>query len=289
MKIDAQEHTQVGMIAGAGFLPLHIAEEAVQKGYRVLAIAFPGFTNPALERLVNEIHWLKLGQLQKAISILKSSGIERVVMAGKVEKSNLLKLWKIMPDRRALRLIRSLEDWRDDTVLAGIANELALDGIVVDEITTWASKLMAPLGVLTRRSPTPEQIRDISFGRAMAQGIGALDIGQTVLVRKQAVIVVEAIEGTDKAIRRAGDLGIPDCVVVKMAKPNQDMRFDVPGIGPETIESMIAARAQVLAVEAGKTMISNIDETIDKANEAGVCIIGIPSQGPVLEFETGQR
>lgn len=279
-----QQRTQVGMIAGTGLLPLYIAEEAIQKGYRVVAIAFPGFTNPSLERLVNEIHWLKLGQLQKAISILKTSGVARVVMAGKIEKSNLLKPWKIMPDRRALKLIRSLEDWRDDTVLSALANELAQDGIVVDEITTWASNLMAPLGVLTRKYPTSEQIRDIEFGRTMAQGIGALDIGQTVLVRNLAVIVVEAIEGTDKAIRRAGDLKLPDCVVVKMAKPCQDMRFDVPGVGADTIQSMIAARASVLAVEAGKTMISNLDEMISKANNAGICVVGIRAKGPIFDF-----
>jgi len=283
METVTQAHTKVGIIAGAGLLPLHIAKEAVQKGYRVLAIAFPGFTNPSLEPVVNEIHWLKLGQLQKAVSILKSSGIARVVMAGKIEKSNLLKLWKIMPDRRALKVIRSLEDWRDDTVLAAIAKELALDGIVVDEITSWASKLMAPLGVLTRKYPTPEQIRDIEFGRTMAQGIGALDIGQTVLVRNLAVVVVEAIEGTDKAIRRAGDLGIPDCVVVKMAKPCQDMRFDVPGVGPETIESMVTARARVLAVEAGKTMISDLHEMIDKADNSGICVVGIRAEGAVFD------
>ncbi len=279
-----QENTQVGLIAGAGFLPLHIAEEAIQKGYTVLAIGFPGFTNPSLEQLVTEIHWLKLGQLQKAISILKTSGIAKVIMAGKIEKSNLLRLWKIMPDRRALKLIRSLTDWRDDTVLAAIANELANDGIVVDEITNWASKLMAPLGVLTRKSPTAEQMRDIEFGRTMAQGIGDLDIGQTVLVRNQAVIVVEAIEGTDKAIRRAGDLGIADCVVVKMAKPRQDMRFDVPGVGPETIESMIFARARVLAIEAGKTMISNLEVMIEKADKAGICVVGIKPQGTLFNF-----
>ncbi len=151
----------------------------------------------------------------------------------------------------------------------------------MEEITNWATTLMAPLGVLTRRAPNVRQYRDIAFGRTMAQGIGGLDIGQTVVVKNSAVIVVEAIEGTDRAIRRAGDLNIQDAVVVKMAKPGQDMRFDVPGVGPSTIESMIASQARVLAIEAGKTMITNSDEMIRKADAAKISIVGISAEGPV--------
>lgn len=271
----------VGIIAGSGDLPLHVAGEAAQRGFRVIAIAFSGFTDPSMEKIVHETLWLKLGQLDRAIQALKSRSITRVVMAGKIEKTNLLRLWKVRPDRRALRLIRSMSDFRDDTILEAIANELLLEGIVVDEITGWASKLMAPAGVLTRRHPTESQWADIEFGRAMARGIGALDIGQTVLVKNAAVIVVEAIDGTDKAIRRAADLDIRDTVVVKMAKPSQDMRFDVPGAGPSTVDSMIAARAQVLALEAGKTLITAYVEMIRKADEADISIVGIPAEGPV--------
>ncbi|MCX5860859.1 MAG: UDP-2,3-diacylglucosamine diphosphatase LpxI [Desulfomonile sp.] len=273
--------TRVGIIAGAGHLPLHIADEAACRGYRVVAIAFPGFTDPAMESRVNEIFWLKLGQLDKAISILKSRDIERVVMAGKIEKSNLMRLWNLKPDRRALRMVRSLEDWRDDTVLEAIADELLKDGIVVDEITSWASRLMAPLGVLTRKAPSDQQWKDIEFGRRMAQGVGDLDIGQTVVVKNAAVLVVEAIEGTDRAIRRTGDLGIHNGVVVKMAKPRQDMRFDVPGVGPATVDSMIEAKAKVLAVEAGKTIITSFGETRLKADKANISVVGIAAYGPM--------
>jgi UDP-2,3-diacylglucosamine hydrolase len=270
----------MGIIAGTGDLPLHVADEAVGRGFQVVAIAFPGFTDPAMEQRAGEIFWLKLGQLDKAISILKSRGIDRVVMAGKIEKSNLLRLWNLRPDRRALKMIHSLDDWRDDTILAGLAAELLKDGIIVDEITTWAVKLMAPLGVLTKKSPNEKQWKDILFGREMAQGVGALDVGQTVVVKNAAVIAVEAIEGTDKAIRRAGDLGFPNGIVVKMAKPEQDMRFDVPGVGSATIDSMIAAKALVLAVEAGKTLITNYGEMIRKADKAKISVVGIPPQGP---------
>lgn len=271
----------VAIIAGTGRLPLHIAHQVGDRGHRVLAIAFPGFTDPAIEKVVNEVVWLKLGQIQKAISALKDRGINRVVMAGKIEKINLMRPWNLGLDRRALRLIRSLKDWRDDTVLEAIAAEFLADGIVVDEIVHWAGDLMASVGVLTKRGPSAAQWRDIEFGRRMARGIGDLDIGQTVVVKNAAVIVVEAIEGTDKAIRRTADLGIRDGVVVKMAKPQQDMRFDVPGVGPSTVESMIAANAAVLAVEAGKTMISDYEEMVARADEARIVVVGIPSSGPL--------
>lgn len=272
---------RVGIIAGSGDLPLLVADEAIGNGYQVVAIAFSGFTDPRMDHRASEVFWLRLGQIDKAITALKSCGISRVVMAGKIEKTNMMRPWNVRPDRRALKIVRALEDWRDDTILAAIAAEFLKDGIVVDEITAWAAGLMAPLGVLTRKSPTARQWKDIDFGRRMAQGIGGLDIGQTVVVRNSAVIVVEAIEGTDKAIRRAGELGIHGAVVVKMAKPSQDMRFDVPGVGPSTIESMVEAKARALAVEAGKTMVTNCDEMIRKANAAKISVVGIPAVGPV--------
>ncbi len=273
----------VGIIAGTGDLPLYVAAEALDRGFQVVAIAFSGFTDPAMASRATETFWLKLGQLEKAISILKTHGVNRVVMAGKIEKSNLLRPWNLRPDRRVLRMVRSLEDWRDDTLLAAIAAELLKEGIVIEEITSWAAKLMAPLGVLTKKHPNDKQWKDILFGRKMARGVGGLDIGQTVVVKNAAVIAVEAIEGTDKAIRRAGELGFPNGVVVKMAKPEQDMRFDVPGVGPSTIDSMVAAKARVLAVEAGKTMITNCEEMIGKADRAKISVVGVPPEGPAVK------
>ncbi|MEW6349592.1 MAG: UDP-2,3-diacylglucosamine diphosphatase LpxI [Thermodesulfobacteriota bacterium] len=272
---------RLGIIAGTGSLPLMVAGEAGTRGHHTLAVAFAGFTDPALERVAHETVWLKLGQVEKVISHLKVRGITRVVMVGKIEKMNLLRPWNLRLDRRALRIIRSLTDWRDDTILAAIASELYKDGIVVDEITDWAQGLMAAHGVMTKRSPTEKQWKDIEFGRSMAQGIGALDIGQTIVVKNSAVIAVEAIEGTDRAIRRAGDLGVADAVVVKMAKPAQDMRFDVPGVGPSTIESMIAAKACVLAVETGKTMITDSRTMIQMADAHKIAVVGIPPEGPL--------
>jgi UDP-2,3-diacylglucosamine hydrolase len=271
----------VGIIAGTGNLPLYVARHAGERGYRVVVIAFPGFTDPSIERFAHETEWMKPGRLQKAINALKSRGIRRVVMAGKMEKINLLRPWNLGLDRRAIRLIRRIKDWRDDTLLRAIAEEFLSDGLLIEEITDWAGRLMAPEGVLTKRAPTAAQWKDVEFGRRMAQGIGSLDIGQTVVVKNAAVIVVEAIEGTDKAIRRTADLGIRDAVVVKMAKPQQDMRFDVPGVGPSTIDSMVAARAGVLAVEAGKTMISDIGEMIEKADKAKISVVGVSPNGSI--------
>jgi len=271
----------VGIIAGAGELPLHVTDQAVRRGHRVLVIAINGFTDPTIEKIAGETTWLKLGQLQKAISALKSSGISRVVMAGKIDKINMWRPWKLGLDRRSMKMIGSLRDQRDDTVLEAIAGELLQDGIVVEEITSWAQDLMAPAGVLGRISPTAKQWKDIAFGRKMARGIGNLDIGQTVVVKDAAVIVVEAIEGTDKAIRRTAELDIPDSVVVKMAKPRQDMRFDVPGVGPSTIDSLMAVGAKVLAVEAEKTMIADREEMIRRADRGKISVVGILSDGPL--------
>jgi UDP-2,3-diacylglucosamine hydrolase len=272
----------LGIIAGTGMLPLDVAEEAVRNGHHVVAIAFSGLTDAGIERRARDTVWLKLGQLDKAIAALKSRGIDRVVLVGKIDKSHLMRPWNVRPDRRTLRIIRSLVDRRDDTILGAISAEFAQDGIVVDDITRWAGRLMAPLGVVGKATPSDRQWNDIAFGRTMALGIGGLDIGQTVAVKNSAVIVVEAIEGTDRAIRRIGDLGFRHAVVVKMAKPNQDMRFDVPGVGPTTIESLIAVNAKVLAMEAHKTIMAESGAMMDKANRAGIAVVGISATGPLV-------
>lgn len=271
----------LGLIAGTGYIPFVVAQEAKERGYKLTVLAFRGITDPALEQEADETFWIRLGQLTKAITICLNHQISRVVMAGKIDKINFLQLCSVLTDLRALKAVTTLPDWKDDTILKAIGNEFAKDGIQVEEITEWAQQIVAPLGVLTKQSPTKQEWIDIEFGRDMAKGIGKLDIGQTVVVKNASVIAAEAIEGTDKAIRRAGDLAVQDCVVIKMAKPQQDMRYDVPGVGPTTIESMIAAKARVLAVEAGKTLIPQFEDTIQMANEARIAIVGIPHDGSV--------
>jgi DUF1009 family protein len=271
----------LGLIAGTGYIPFVVAQEAKERGYKITVLAFRGITDPALEHEADETFWIRLGQLTKAITICLNHQISRVVMAGKIDKINFLQLYSVLTDLRALKALATLQDWKDDTILKAIGDEFAKDGIHVEEITEWAQQIVAPRGVLTKQSPTKQEWIDIEFGRDMAKGIGKLDIGQTVVVKNSSVIAAEAIEGTDKAIRRAGDLAVQDCVVVKMAKPQQDMRYDVPGVGPTTIESMIAAKARVLAVEAGKTLIPQFEDTIQMADEARITIVGIPHDGPV--------
>lgn len=271
----------LGIIAATGALPEVIAKQASQKGYDVYIIGFKGFTDPGLKDLAKEFEWFKLGQLDKPIAFFKGHGVDRVVMAGKIEKSNLLRPWNIRFDRRALRMIRSLPDWKDDTVLMAIGNEFQKDGVNIEEMTPWAQGIMAEAGVLSKKKPNDKQWRDIEFGRAMALGIGALDIGQTVIVKNSAVIAVEAIEGTDRAIKRVTDIGIRHTVVVKMAKPDQDMRFDVPGVGPSTVESMVYANAKVLAIEAGKTLIADRDKMIKLADRSGIAVVGVNPYGPL--------
>lgn len=271
----------LGIIAATGGLPVDMAREAKNQGNRVLVLALKGFADPAIEKVADETIWIKIGHLEKAVETLKSRDVRLVVFAGKIEKSVLYRPWNLGLDRRAFRMIRSLKDWRDDTIMAAIAGEFEQDEIEVDELTPWVRHLMAPHGPVTKRRPTEEQWPDIEFGRDMARGIGALDIGQTVVVKNRAVVVVEAIEGTDRAIRRTKDLNVHDAVVVKMAKPNQNMRFDVPAVGPNTIDSMIEAGATVLAVEEGKTMIADRPITVEKAEKARIAIVGIPASGPL--------
>jgi hypothetical protein len=274
----------LGIIAATGALPELIARHASQLGHDVYIIGFHGFTDPKLKDLAKKFQWFRLGQLEKPIAFFRENRVDRVVMAGKIEKSNLLRPWNIRFDRRALRMVRNLPDWKDDTVLVAIGNEFQKDGVNIEEITPWAAEIMAPNGILTRKKPNEKQWRDIRFGRSMALGVGGLDIGQTVIIKNQAVVAVEAIEGTDRAIRRVSDIGVRHAVVVKMAKPDQDMRFDVPGVGPSTIESMAHAKAKVLAMEAGKTMIAEREKMIKLADRAGMVVLGIPAQGPVDRF-----
>ena len=272
---------RLGLIAGTGHVPFVVAQEARERDVAVTVIGVRGITDPALENEAYETRWVKLGQISKAIAICKERRISRIVMAGKIEKAAFMQLIGLFTDMRAIKAIATLKDWKDDTILKKVGEEFAKDGITVDEITHWAKKIMAPLGALTKQTPTKREWSDIELGRDMAKGIGALDIGQTVVVKNAAIIAAEAIEGTDKAIRRVADLDIRDSVVVKMAKPQQDMRYDVPGIGPTTIESMITVGARVLAIEAYKTLIPLYDETIEMADEARIAIVGIPHDGPV--------
>ncbi len=264
---------KLGLIAGTGELPIAIASEARSKGYAVFAVGLVPFAERALSEVVDEIQWINVAKLGAIIEALKRAGIKEAVLAGKVPKSLLYKS-RMTPDLRAVKLLFSLKDRSDDSILLAITDELEKEGIHLLNTTDFSSLLLTPAGVLTARAPSDDEWKDIAFGWKIAKDIGRLDIGQTVVVKNQAVIAVEAIEGTDEAIRRGGKLAGDGAVVVKVSKPGQDMRFDVPVVGPETLMAMIEVRASVLAVETKKSILLNREMMISEANGALISIIG---------------
>jgi UDP-2,3-diacylglucosamine hydrolase len=264
---------KLGLIAGKGELPIAIADEAKTQGYTVIAVGLEPLADRALSSHVDEIQWVNVGKFGKMIETMKKYDIREAVMAGKVSKTLLYKS-KITPDLKAVKLLLSLKDRRDDSVLLSITEELAREGVTLLDISRFCSALLASRGVLTKDTPSDEEWKDIAFGWKVAKEIGRLDIGQTVVVKNQAVMAVEAIEGTDEAIKRGGILAGKDAVVVKVSKPNQDMRFDVPAIGLDTLKAMKTVHARVLAVEANKCIVLNRDKIFHEAKTAGISIVG---------------
>jgi DUF1009 family protein len=277
----------IGLIAGNGRFPKLFAENARRLGYRVSAVALTGETDAALEQCVDRIHWISLGQLGKLIKVFKGDGVGQAVMVGGVKKTHLFA--NIRPDFRALALMRRLTVRKDDMILRAIAAELEAEGIRIRESTFGLEGLLVEEGRLARRSPTKSEWRDIEFGWEVAQTIGKLDIGQCVVVRDRVVVAVEAVEGTDQAIRRGGALAKGGAVVVKRFKPQQDLRFDLPTVGTGTIEVMMESGASVLAVEAGKALFLDRAEAIAMADKAGIAVVGIKHETPKIQGETEDR
>lgn len=264
---------KIGLIAGLGELPKALALEARTKGFHVMAIGLEPLADRSLAACVDEIRWVNVGKLGEVIGALKKAGVKEAVMAGKVPKA-LLYENKITPDLRAVKLLFTLKDRSDDSIMLAIAKELQKDGIKLLNTTDFCSDMLTPEGILTENKLTEAEWKDIRFGWKIAKEIGRVDIGQTVVVKNQAVMAVEAIEGTDEAIRRGGHYAKAGAVVVKVSKPNQDMRFDVPVIGSDTIKTMIESGARVLAVEAGKSILLHRDSFIKEAKAAGISVAG---------------
>ncbi len=262
----------IGLIAGDGRFPIIFADNVRRLGYTVSAIAHLGSTLPELESHVEHIHWLKVGQFSKALAALKQDGVCQAVMLGGIKKTNVFTA--LRPDLRALAIFSRLKYWKDDAILREVAGELEREGIEICESTFGLQGILANEGYLTRRKPSKKEEEDILFGWETLETLGALDIGQCVLVKNRVIVSVEAVEGTDEAIIRGGKLGGKGGVVVKRTKPHQDLRFDLPAIGPQTIQTMIVAQASVLAIEARKTVILDREEVLFRANEAGIAIIG---------------
>jgi DUF1009 family protein len=264
---------KIGLIAGNGIFPIEFAKAAKKKGLEVIAVAHEGETLPELAEWADAVFWIKVGQLGKLIKIFKEQGVRDVLMAGGIKKTRLFS--GALPDLRGAALLARMIHKKDDSILRAVAEDLESEGISVRESTLYLDSILAPSGVLTKRKPSKDEWKDIEFGWQMAKEVGRLDIGQTVAVKDQAVLAVEAIEGTDEAIRRGGKLCNGGAVVVKICKPQQDLRFDLPAAGVQTIATMKEVKAACLAVEAGKTIILDKESVIAEANKAGIVIVGV--------------
>ncbi|MBI5193087.1 MAG: UDP-2,3-diacylglucosamine diphosphatase LpxI [Nitrospirae bacterium] len=264
---------KLGIIAGDGSFPVILAEAAKNSGYSIIVAAHNGITSPDIEKAADKTFWFNLGQLSKMIDSFKKEGVREAIMAGGVSKKFMFK--DVRPDLRSISLLFRLKDRKDDTILRAIAGEFEKDGIKIGEATAYITSILAEKGVMTNSKPTDEEQKDIEFGMEMAKGIGRLDIGQCIIVKNRAVLAVEAVEGTDETIRRGGRFADGGATVVKICKPGQDLRFDLPTIGTNTIETMKEVNARVLAVESGMTIILEKEKLIRSADEAGICVIGI--------------
>jgi len=262
---------KIGLIAGSGQFPLLFAHAAVQAGFRVVAVGFQGETDTALAKYVEEFHLLKLGQLNRLIRTFTKAGINRAAMAGAINKTRLYA--RIRPDWRAVKLLNKLRNKKDDFILRAIAQELESEGIQIEASTILLPSLLAPEGILTRRKPNRREEEDIAFGWQLAKGLGHLDVGQCLVVKNQSVLAVEGIDGTDATIVRGGHLCHEGAVIVKVSKPTQDLRFDVPAVGLETVATMRRVNAKVLVIEAGKTIIFDQERMIDAADAAGISVV----------------
>ena len=267
----------VGLIAGGGQFPLLFAEAARARGRRVVAIAHINETSIALEEKADVTYWVKLGQLGKIIKHFRREGVSETVFAGTITKTRIFH--DILPDLKGLTLWNKIDTRLDDAILRAVAAALEDEGIRVLASTCYLDHLLFPRGILTRKKPSASQMEDIRFGWTIAREVGRLDIGQCVVVRDRTVLAVEAMEGTDATIRRGGELAGSGAVVVKLKKPDQDFRFDLPATGTQTIETLAAVKGAVLAVEAGQSLLFDKQAMLQAADRAGLVVIGLAEDG----------
>jgi len=276
---DQENMPPIGLIAGGGQFPLLFAEAARARGRKVVAIAHQHETDVQIEGKTDKLCWVKLGQLGKIIKFFHQQGVEETVFAGTITKTRIFR--DILPDFKGLTLWNKIDARQDDAILRSVAGALEAEGIQVIPSTCYLEHLFFPQGILTRKKPTESHWEDIKFGWKIAREIGRLDIGQCVVVRDRSVLAVEAIEGTDATIRRGGELGKTGAVVVKLKKPGQDFRFDLPATGIQTIKTLASVQGALLAVEAGQSLLFDREAMVKAANDAGIIVVGL------VEDETG--
>ncbi len=270
MSIDPEK---IGIIAGSGQFPLLFIEAAKKEGRKTVLIAHRNETSDEVAAAADEVCWVKLGQLGKLLKFFHSSGVGETVFVGAITKTRIFH--DILPDIKGLSLWNKIDVKQDDAILRAVAGVLEKEGIKVLESTCYLKHLFFPHGILTRKKPDKNQRIDIAFGWKNARAIGALDIGQCVVVRNRSVLAVEAIDGTDATIKRGGTLAREQAVIVKVRKPGQDFRFDLPATGVKTIETLASVKGAVLAVEAGQSLLFDPDTMIRAADEAGIVVVGV--------------
>jgi hypothetical protein len=266
----------LGLIAGNGRFPFLVAAAARRAGRPVVAVAIREEAAPDLEGEVDQLHWVGLGQLGRCIEVLKTAGVREAVMAGQVKHRQIFS--DLVPDLKLIALLARLAFKNTDSLIGAVAETLEGEGIRLLPSTFLLADQMATAGAMTKRSPSRDERRDIDYGRGIATALAAMDLGQTVVVKDRAAVALEAMEGTDEVIRRAGRLAGPGATVVKVAKPRQDMRFDVPVVGPATLEAMREAGASVLALDAGKALLIDKETFLRVAERDGVKVFGMSGE-----------
>ncbi len=274
---------RLGLIAGNGKFPFLVIEGARRAGAEVAVAAIKEETDPAIERVADRLTWVGVGQLGRMIRFFKREGVEKAIMAGQVRHVQIFS--GAMPDVRMLRMLLSLPRRNTDALIGGVAAELAREGIELIDSTYFLQDHLPAEGLLTRRAPDERERGDIAYGLEVAREIARLDLGQTIVVRSRACVAIEAMEGTDATVRRAGQLARGRLTVVKVAKPGQDMRFDVPVVGLPTIEAMTEAGATCLCVTAGKTLLFDREEMLRLADHRRITVVAAPDGSQKTEVK----
>ncbi len=268
-----KEFMKFGLIAGNGKFPFLVVEGARKQGASLAVVAIKEETNKQIETVAEKIVWIGIGQLGKMISFFKNEGVSKVIMAGQVKHVQIFS--GALPDLRMVKMLWNLPQRNTDALIGGVAGEMGKEGIELIDSTYFIQDQLAPVGVLTKRKPDETERGNIEYGLRVGGEIARLDLGQTIVVRAKACVAVEAMEGTDACVKRAGELAKGKLTVVKVAKPNQDMRFDVPVVGVPTIEQMVKAGATCLCLTARKTLIFDREEMLELANRNKISIIAV--------------
>ncbi len=269
----------IGIIAGNGKLPLMVADGIRRAGHRVIAVGHIGITSKDIQDFVDGLWWVHIGELGKIIEILKQEQTTGALLAGAVAKTNFFSRThffpRVKPDERAIQVLSRLGNRKDDVLLRAIADEVESEGIRVLSPVPFLQESMAPRGCWTERKPNEREVKDISFGWEVSKEIASLDVGQTIVLKDQMVLAIEGLEGTDATIRRGAKLGRGDVMVIKVCKPKQDLRLDLPVIGLSTIRTLVKSRASSLVVEAEKTIVVDKPSVIREANRYHLCLLGM--------------